>query len=437
MVGCGAIGQAAAARAAAFGMRVIGADVLDGRPPGPIERVELDELLAAADVISLHATLDAHSRGLLGAQALAACKPGAVVVNTARGGLIDTTALLAALDAGAIAGAALDVLDPEPPDAATCEGLVRHPRVILTPHAAWYSEESFVQLKTEVAREAVRRPAGRTAALAGERAAAGGGAMRALTWAGGHDVVVADVPEPEPGPDQVLVAVGYTGLCGTDLHICAGEHPRAKPGVVIGHEIAGTVAATAHGFEAGTAVVVDPLVACGRCATCRSGRPHTCENLRLIGIDSPGGAAPLVAVDADRLIPVPGSPDLRHLAFAEPLAVAVRAVRRSGLQLGQTVAVVGGGPIGVAVALCARNAGAGRVVLAEPAPARREFAAGLAWRPWRRPRAFRPRSSSTPPGTPPWPRSSPTWPPPAARWWWSRSTATRRRWTCGRSPSRS
>ncbi|MDT0352636.1 zinc-dependent alcohol dehydrogenase [Pseudonocardia charpentierae] len=201
--------------------------------------------------------------------------------------------------------------------------------------------------------------------------------MRALTWVGGSDVVVAEVPEPEPGPDQVLIAVGYTGLCGTDLHICAGEHPRAKPGVVIGHEIAGTVAATAHGFEAGTAVVVDPLVSCGRCATCRSGRPHTCENLRLIGIDFPGGAAPLVAVDADRLIPVPGSPDLRHLAFAEPLAVAVRAVRRSGMQLGQTVAVVGGGPIGVAVALCARNAGAGRVVLAEPAPARREFAAGL------------------------------------------------------------
>jgi D-3-phosphoglycerate dehydrogenase len=77
-------------------------------------------------------------------------------VNTARGGLIDTTALLAALDAGAIAGAALDVLDPEPPDAATRDALARHPRVILTPHAAWYSEESFVQLKTEVAREAVR-----------------------------------------------------------------------------------------------------------------------------------------------------------------------------------------------------------------------------------------------------------------------------------------
>jgi D-3-phosphoglycerate dehydrogenase / 2-oxoglutarate reductase len=156
VVGCGAIGQAVAARAAAFGPRVIGADVFDGRPPGPIERVELAELLAVSDVISLHATLDENSRGLLGEQTLAACKPTAVVVNTARGGLLDTTALLAALDAGAIAGAALDVLDPEPPDAATREALARHPRVILTPHAAWYSEESFVQLKTEVAREAVR-----------------------------------------------------------------------------------------------------------------------------------------------------------------------------------------------------------------------------------------------------------------------------------------
>ncbi|WP_219415584.1 zinc-dependent alcohol dehydrogenase [Pseudonocardia nigra] len=201
--------------------------------------------------------------------------------------------------------------------------------------------------------------------------------MRALTWTGGTEVAVADVPEPEPAPGQVLVEVAYTGLCGTDLHICAGEHPRAKPGLVIGHEIAGTVAESAEGLAAGTRVVVDPLLACGRCDTCRNGRPHTCENLRLVGIDVPGGAAPLVAIDADRLIPVAAPVDLRHLAFAEPLAVAVRAVRRSGPQLGQDVVVVGGGPIGAAVALCARDAGAGRVVLAEPAPARREFAAAL------------------------------------------------------------
>ncbi len=201
--------------------------------------------------------------------------------------------------------------------------------------------------------------------------------MRALTWAGGHDVVVADVPEPRAGDGQVLVAVAHTGLCGTDLHICAGEHPRAKPGLVIGHEIAGTVAEAAGGLAAGTPVVVDPLIACGTCRTCRDDRPHTCERLRLVGIDVPGGAAPLVAVDAARVIPVEGAPDLRHLAFAEPLAVAVRAVRRSGLQLGQDAVVIGGGPIGIAVALCARDAGAGRVVLAEPVPARRAAAAEL------------------------------------------------------------
>ena len=162
VIGCGAIGQAVAARAAAFGMRVLGAEIVEGRPtgPGPIVRVELDHLLAQSDVVSLHATLDDRSRGLLGASALAAMKPSAVVLNTARGGLVDTPALLAALDAGRIAGAALDVLDVEPPDPAVREALARHPRVILSPHAAWYSEESFVQLKTEVAREALRAVTG-------------------------------------------------------------------------------------------------------------------------------------------------------------------------------------------------------------------------------------------------------------------------------------
>jgi len=158
VIGCGAIGQAVAARAATFGMRVLGADVAEGRTPGPgpIHRVGLDELLTHSDVVSLHATLDAQSRGLVGERALAAMKPSAVVVNTARGGLVDTPALIAALDAGRIAGAALDVLDVEPADPTVRAALARHPKVILSPHAAWYSEESIVALKTEVAREAVR-----------------------------------------------------------------------------------------------------------------------------------------------------------------------------------------------------------------------------------------------------------------------------------------
>ncbi|MGI8312602.1 C-terminal binding protein [Saccharopolyspora hattusasensis] len=164
VVGCGTIGQAVAARAAAFGMRVLGFEAMQDRSLAgtPITRVGLDELLASSDVISLHATLDSRSARLIDARALASMRDSAVLVNTARGGLVDTPALLAALDAGQIAGAALDVLDSEPIDVAVRDALARHERVVLSPHAAWYSEESFVRLKSEVAREAVRVLAGRS-----------------------------------------------------------------------------------------------------------------------------------------------------------------------------------------------------------------------------------------------------------------------------------
>jgi threonine dehydrogenase-like Zn-dependent dehydrogenase len=201
--------------------------------------------------------------------------------------------------------------------------------------------------------------------------------MSALAWTGRHQVAVADHPRPAAADGWVLVDVAYCGLCGTDLHICAGEHPRAQPGIVIGHEISGRLHTDAGGQPAGTKVVVDPLLPCGACKPCRTGRPHTCASLRLLGIDVPGGAAEQVAVPADRVIPVPDGADLRRLAFAEPLAVAVRAVRRSGLALGEEATVVGAGPIGLAVAGCARLAGAGRVLVVEPVPGRRRLAGEL------------------------------------------------------------
>jgi D-3-phosphoglycerate dehydrogenase len=158
VVGCGAIGTATARKAGALGMRVVGADVV-GRGTDHadqvLEPVGLEELLATADVVSLHATLDDSSRHLVDASALDAMKPGAYLVNTARGGLVDAAAVITALDSGRLAGAGLDVVESEPPTGAHA-GLVGHPKVVLTPHAAWYSEESFTTLKTEVAREALR-----------------------------------------------------------------------------------------------------------------------------------------------------------------------------------------------------------------------------------------------------------------------------------------
>jgi (R,R)-butanediol dehydrogenase / meso-butanediol dehydrogenase / diacetyl reductase len=201
--------------------------------------------------------------------------------------------------------------------------------------------------------------------------------MAALVWGGGGDVTVEERPRPRPGDGEVLVDVAYCGLCGTDLHICAGEHPRARPGIVLGHEISGRLHTGGAGLAAGTKVVVDPLLPCGTCRPCRGGRPHTCANLCLLDIDVPGGAAEQVVVPADRVVPVADDADLRRLAFAEPLAVAVRAVRRARLAIGEEVAVAGAGPIGLAVAACARLAGAARVLVAEPVPGRRRLAADL------------------------------------------------------------
>jgi D-3-phosphoglycerate dehydrogenase len=161
VIGCGAIGSVAGQRAAAFGMDVVGVDVDESRPrPGSgIGRVSLDELTATCDVVSLHLNLTPESEHLVDDAFLRGVRRGLVLVNTARGGLVDGAALLAALDDGRVAAAGLDVLETEPPDEVG-RRLAAHARVLVTPHAAWYSEESFVSLKTEVAREALRVLAG-------------------------------------------------------------------------------------------------------------------------------------------------------------------------------------------------------------------------------------------------------------------------------------
>ena len=155
VVGCGAIGTATAKRAAGLGMRALGYDLPQVPSGPPIERVGLEELLEAADVVSLHAALTPSSHHLIGPAALARMRPTAFLVNTARGRLVAQGALLTALDTGELAGAALDVLEGEPPDDLGWR-VARHPRVVATPHAAWYSEEAFHTLKTEAAREALR-----------------------------------------------------------------------------------------------------------------------------------------------------------------------------------------------------------------------------------------------------------------------------------------
>jgi (R,R)-butanediol dehydrogenase/meso-butanediol dehydrogenase/diacetyl reductase len=201
--------------------------------------------------------------------------------------------------------------------------------------------------------------------------------VQALVWQGGALVEAVQRTKPVPLPGWTLVETAYVGLCGTDLHICQGEHPRARPGLVIGHEIVGRLVDASGDLRAGTPVFVNPLLACGTCRACRRGRSQVCDRLRLIGIDVDGGAAELVAAPADHLVPLPESIDLQYGALIEPVAVAVRAVRRSEVRLGDRVHVVGAGPIGLLVASCARNAGASSVTISEAVKLRADGAAGL------------------------------------------------------------
>jgi (R,R)-butanediol dehydrogenase / meso-butanediol dehydrogenase / diacetyl reductase len=194
--------------------------------------------------------------------------------------------------------------------------------------------------------------------------------VRALTWQGDDRIETLDVPRPEPKPGWAIVETAYTGLCGTDLHICNGQHPRARPGIILGHEVAGRLSEPARGWPTGTPVMVNPLLSCGDCTSCRYGRGHVCERLGLLGIDAPGGAAEYLAAPEQQLVRLPEALDLRNAALIEPLAVAVRAVRRGRLRLGDRVHVIGAGPVGLLIANCARLSGAATLTVSEPAPHR-------------------------------------------------------------------
>lgn len=157
LLGFGRIGQAVAQRARGFGLRLIAHDpLLDAATiaAGGALPVDFETLLRESDFLSLHTYLSESNVHVLNARTLALLKPTARLINTARGALVDEAALLAALDAGRLAGAALDVLSVEPPDPQ--HPLLHHPRVIVTPHSAWCSEEAEAELWTRAAEEVAR-----------------------------------------------------------------------------------------------------------------------------------------------------------------------------------------------------------------------------------------------------------------------------------------
>lgn len=130
--------------------------------------------------------------------------------------------------------------------------------------------------------------------------------MRAVVYYGKENIQVKDWPAPEPAEGKVVVRVGYAGICGTDMAIYAGMHPRVTPPLVPGHEIFGRIEAlgsnTDCSLHAGARVVIYPLISCGRCEACLKGDAHVCERLGLVGIDRDGGFAEFVKVEPHQLV---------------------------------------------------------------------------------------------------------------------------------------
>jgi (R,R)-butanediol dehydrogenase/meso-butanediol dehydrogenase/diacetyl reductase len=187
------------------------------------------------------------------------------------------------------------------------------------------------------------------------------------TYSGNRTIDVSEAQPSAPEPGQVQIAVAYTGLCGTDLHIFHGAmDARVRTPLVFGHEMSGTISALGAGVEGwrvGDGVTVMPLSWDGTCPACLAGNEHICQNLDFIGIDSPGSLQALWNVPAETLVRLPEGVRLDHAALVEPTAVAVHDVRRGEVGPGDKAVVIGGGPIGVLIATVGRHAGADVLVI--------------------------------------------------------------------------
>ncbi len=197
--------------------------------------------------------------------------------------------------------------------------------------------------------------------------------MKAAFYEKDKTIRIGEADPGDPQPGQVRIRVQSCGICGTDVGIYHGKMDwRVAPSQIMGHEMSGTISALGDGVEGltiGDPVTVMPLDPCGKCANCRAGLEHICENLNFLGIDSPGAFQQFWNVPAHTVYRLPESLPLELGALIEPLAVACHDVRLAELEPGQRVVVIGGGPIGALIALVARDAGA-EVTVAEINPHR-------------------------------------------------------------------
>jgi L-gulonate 5-dehydrogenase len=185
--------------------------------------------------------------------------------------------------------------------------------------------------------------------------------MQAAVFGAPREIHLADLPRPEPRTGEALVQMRAAGVCAGDLYIYRGTNPYVSYPRVGGHEIAGTVAALGPdtaGPPIGSEVVVEPFIGCGRCYPCRIGKSNCCANLEIIGVHRDGGFAEYLTAPVDRLHPIPAGLAPFKASFAEPVAIAVQACRRGLVKAGESVLILGAGPIGLALVEVVRARGA-------------------------------------------------------------------------------
>lgn len=203
--------------------------------------------------------------------------------------------------------------------------------------------------------------------------------MKAVRLEAVGSIVTRDVGRPPAGPEDLLVRIEACGVCGTDRHLFHGEFP-CRPPVTLGHEFSGIIEAIGHavsGFAVGDRVTGDPNIACGRCPHCHAGRVNLCGNLQAIGIHRDGGFAEYVVLPQKQAFLLPSDLKPTHGAFCEPLGCCLHGVDLAGIKPGSTVAVLGGGVIGLLTVQLAKLAGAKTIILSTRQASRRALAEEL------------------------------------------------------------
>jgi 2-desacetyl-2-hydroxyethyl bacteriochlorophyllide A dehydrogenase len=204
--------------------------------------------------------------------------------------------------------------------------------------------------------------------------------LRAVQIEKPGSVLVGEVPDPTAGPGEVLVGVEACGVCGTDLHIADGHFAPTPYPIVPGHEFAGTVLevgpGVTTGITVGARVAVDPSLFCGHCAACRAGRGNLCANWNATGDTVDGAFAEQVAVPAVNAYLLPESMSFEQGALVEPLSCAVHGIRRLGVEVGESVLVVGAGTMGLLLIQLLDRAGA-RVVAVDRVAAKTALAESM------------------------------------------------------------